>query len=60
MFATLALGERRAAITWGLQPGLLAGGKTVAWVVPSSSGLASRWHGTRLALLRELAEWLAT
>ncbi|MGD9934229.1 MAG: mismatch-specific DNA-glycosylase [Dehalococcoidia bacterium] len=25
------------------------------WVIPSSSGLASRWHGLRLQLLREVA-----
>lgn len=30
-------------------------GCTVPWVIPSSSGLASRWHGERLELLRQLA-----
>lgn len=32
--------------------------RTALWVVPSSSGLASRWHRERLALLRELAQAL--
>ncbi len=30
-------------------------GETVPWVIPSSSGLASRWHARRLELLRDLA-----
>jgi len=30
-------------------------GGTIPWVIPSSSGLASRWHRERLELLRELA-----
>ena len=30
-------------------------GETRLWVVPSSSGLASRWHGQRLDTLRKLA-----
>lgn len=32
------------------------GERTVPWVIPSSSGLASRWHGERLVLLRRLAD----
>lgn len=28
---------------------------TVPWVIPSSSGLASRWHGERLELMHRLA-----
>jgi TDG/mug DNA glycosylase family protein len=38
---------------WGLQPERL--GETVPWVIPSSSGLASKWHRERLALLQQLA-----
>jgi TDG/mug DNA glycosylase family protein len=33
-------------------------GRTVPWVIPSSSGLASKWHEQRLALLRKLANEL--
>jgi double-stranded uracil-DNA glycosylase len=33
-------------------------GQTRLWVVPSSSGLASRWHRQRLAWLRALADEL--
>ncbi len=40
----------------GPQPERL--GRTVPWVIPSSSGLASRWHVRRLELLRELAREL--
>jgi TDG/mug DNA glycosylase family protein len=32
---------------------------TIPWVIPSSSGLASKWHALRLALLRELATAVA-
>ncbi len=32
---------------------------TVPWVIPSSSGLASKWHAQRLDLLRELASHVA-
>jgi TDG/mug DNA glycosylase family protein len=50
------LGDERASLRpWGLQPERLAGGLTAAWVIPSSSGLASRWHGERLRLLRDIA-----
>lgn len=55
-FGRHALGLPRAALTRrpnGAQPERI--GATVPWVVPSSSGLASRWHGERLELLRELA-----
>ena len=34
-------------------------GETGPWVIPSSSGLASRWHRERLELLRRLAAELA-
>jgi TDG/mug DNA glycosylase family protein len=58
LFATHGLGfpVRASELAWGLQPqtGSLAA-RTSAWVIPSSSGLASRWHGLRLQLLRELA-----
>jgi len=56
-----ALGRRPAAsntVLYGQQhgawpvPGSTA---TAAWVIPSSSGLASRWHRDRLAILRNLA-----
>ena len=55
-FGRHALGLPRAELTRrpnGAQPERI--GATVPWVVPSSSGLASRWHGERLELLRELA-----
>jgi TDG/mug DNA glycosylase family protein len=32
--------------------------RTVPWVIPSSSGLASKWHRERLAWLRRLADAL--
>ncbi|GAB4323280.1 MAG: G/U mismatch-specific DNA glycosylase [Dehalococcoidia bacterium] len=41
---------------YGVQPERL--GRTVPFVTPSSSGLASRWHALRLDLLRELATYL--
>ncbi len=34
------------------------GAHTVLWVIPSSSGLASRWHRQRLQLLSQLASEL--
>jgi TDG/mug DNA glycosylase family protein len=34
-------------------------GATVPWVIPSSSGLASKWHRERLDWLRKLAETIA-
>lgn len=45
---------------WGQQPNLASQGLGEVWVVPSSSGLASRWHATRLQLLGELAVLLAS
>jgi len=30
-------------------------GSTIPWVIPSSSGLASKWHAERLGWLRKLA-----
>lgn len=43
---------------YGEQPERIAGehGETRIWVIPSSSGLASRWHRERLAWLRRLRE----
>ena len=58
-FARHALGLPRAALSGrpdGVQPERV--GDTTPYVVPSSSGLASRWHGERLALLKELATLL--
>jgi TDG/mug DNA glycosylase family protein len=46
-----------ASRPYGAQPECI--GKTVPWVIPSSSGLASKWHRERLDLLRALAENLA-
>jgi TDG/mug DNA glycosylase family protein len=52
----LRLPTRAGDVAWGLQPRPLDfGSRTSAWVIPSSSGLASRWHGLRLELLRDLA-----
>lgn len=42
-----------ASRPYGLQPERI--GRTRPWVIPSSSGLASRWHRQRLELLCELA-----
>jgi double-stranded uracil-DNA glycosylase len=56
-FGHHALGLSRSALAkrpYGEQPERI-GESTVPWVIPSSSGLASRWHRERLALLRELA-----
>jgi TDG/mug DNA glycosylase family protein len=55
-FGTHALGLPRAALAkrpYGVQPESV--GDTLLHVVPSSSGLASRWHAERLQLLTELA-----
>ncbi len=55
-FGRHALGMQRSKLVGrpnGTQPERI--GETVPYVVPSSSGLASRWHRERLALLRELA-----
>ena len=59
-FAHHGLGLARGALTRrpdGPQPERV--GTTIPYVVPSSSGLASRWHAERLALLRKLASLLA-
>jgi TDG/mug DNA glycosylase family protein len=42
---------------YGAQPERI--GATAPWVIPSSSGLASKWHRERLELLKELAKELA-
>jgi mismatch-specific thymine-DNA glycosylase len=62
LFGVHALGllpRDLASRDWGEQPELLANGQTRARVIPSSSGLASRWHAKRLELLRELAATLS-
>ncbi len=54
-FARHALGVRPAELArrpCGEQPERI--GATMPWVIPSSSGLASRWHKERLELLRDL------
>lgn len=56
-FGHYALGLTRSALgkrPYGRQPERI-GEATIPWVIPSSSGLASRWHRQRLELLRELA-----
>lgn len=58
-FARHALGLPRAALAGrpdGVQPERI--GETVPYVVPSSSGLASRWRAERLDLLKDLAKLL--
>lgn len=35
-------------------------GETALWVIPSSSGLASRWHAERLELLKQMASHIRT
>jgi TDG/mug DNA glycosylase family protein len=56
-FARHGLGVRPPAAL-GEQPGAVGDGPTRAWVIPSSSGLASRWHAERLRLLHQLAAQL--
>lgn len=59
VFARAALGLTARDIAgrpWGRQPEAL--GATELWVIPSSSGLASKWHAERLRLLRSLTEKL--
>jgi len=51
----LGAGELARA-EYGEQPERI--GATVPWVVPSSSGLASKWHRERLEWLRRLGERL--
>lgn len=56
-FARHALGLPRReanAVVDGEWPQRL--GETRLWVIPSSSGLASKWHGKRLELLKEIAK----
>ena len=56
VFARVALGLTARDIAerpWGPQPETV--GATELWVIPSSSGLASKWHVQRLELLRSLA-----
>lgn len=60
-FARLALAVKPSQLSgrpYGTQPE--RPGETELRVIPSSSGLASRWHGLRLELLRELAAALAS
>lgn len=47
-----------AARGYGEQPERI--GATIPFVIPSSSGLASKWHRERLELLRGLAERLSS
>lgn len=54
-FGRYALGlsaRELAGRTYGEQPERI--GATEPWVIPSSSGLASKWHKERLELLRQL------
>lgn len=46
-----------AGRAYGAQPERI-GGATILWVVPSSSGLASKWHRERLEWLHRLREAL--
>ena len=57
LFLRHALGvERRTMRPNGAQPERLAEScQTIPYVVPSSSGLASKWHAERLELLKVLA-----
>ena len=55
-FGRHALGLRSATLAsrpYGAQPERI--GRTVPWVIQSSSGLASKWHRQRLTLLHDLA-----
>jgi TDG/mug DNA glycosylase family protein len=57
MFGRHALGLASADLArrqYGEQPERI--GETVPWVVPSSSGLASKWHRERLDWLKKLAQ----
>ena len=55
IFARRTSGAIGEPVAWGRQPRSLSRGRTAVWVVSSPSGLASKWHGERLRLLRELA-----
>ena len=55
-FGRHALGLRAAELAkrgYGEQPERI--GATIPWVIPSSSGLASKWHKERLEWLRRLS-----
>ena len=61
VFARAALGLSRRQLQarpYGTQPEQV--GATALWVIPSSSGLASRWHAQRLELLKQLASQIRT
>ena len=58
-FARYALGISAAELArrpYGEQPERI--GRTIPWVIPSSSGLASRWHALRLEWLHRLRDAL--
>ncbi|MGE3076717.1 MAG: mismatch-specific DNA-glycosylase [Dehalococcoidia bacterium] len=58
-FGRHALGlaaKELAAREYGAQPERI--GETIPWVIPSSSGLASKWHRERLDLLKAMAREL--
>lgn len=60
LFARSALGRRSSDLArrpYGEQPEHL--GSTTSWVIPSSSGLASKWHRERLEWLHRLATAMA-
>lgn len=59
LFGRNALGLTAADLasrSYGEQPERI--GETTPWVIPSSSGLASKWHRERLDWLHQLAEAL--
>jgi TDG/mug DNA glycosylase family protein len=56
LFAKKALAVSASELksrAYGIQPERI--GRTIPYVIPSSSGLASKWHRERLELLQELA-----
>lgn len=60
LFGRYALGLALAELAkrpYGPQPERI--GATAPWVIPSSSGLASRWHRERLEWLHRLADTLS-
>ena len=60
LFGRHALGLRAKDLVrreYGAQPERI--GKTVSWVIPSSSGLASKWHRERLEWLYRLSAALS-
>ena len=63
-FGRHALGVARRELAGrpnGVQPERIPGpfGESIPFVIPSSSGLASKWHAERLGLLHELRDLLA-